>query len=170
MRRALLTLPLLLLILTVPARPAGPAGLLRLAGDQQGPPRTHEAAEIVGLVNAAADLIERRGRQAFAEFRKPGSRWRNGDLYLFAMDLNGTVLFNAAHPNREGLNWLDERDADGKRFHRDFVDVVTTYGSGWVDYMFPKPGRTVPSVKWSYLCAVTIDGAAALVGAGVYVD
>lgn len=158
MRRLLPTWPVLLLILTEPA-----------AG-QQGPPEAHRAAEIEGLVNAAAEMLERRGRTAFPEFRTMGSRWRYGDVYLFVMDMRGIVLFNAAHPGREGLNWLDERDADGKRFHQDFVEVVSTYGSGWVDYMFPRPGRTVPSVKWSYLCGVTIDGVPALVGAGAYVE
>lgn len=158
MRGALLTWPLLLLLLTAPA----------IA--QKGVPRTHEAAEIEHLVDAAAELLDRRGRKAFEEFRKPDSPWRHDDLYLFAMDLSGTVLFNAAHPHREGRNRLDERDADGKRFHRDFVAVVRTYGSGWVDYMFPRPGSTIPTVKWSYLRGVTIDGTPALVGAGAYVD
>ncbi len=158
MRGAFLIWPLLLLLLASPA----------LA--QKGAPRAHEAAEIEDLVNAAAEILDKRGRKAFEEFRQPDSAWRHDDLYLFVMDLSGTVLLNAAHPHREGRNWLDERDADGKRFHRDFVQVVRSYGSGWVDYMFPKPGGTIPTVKWSYLRAVTIDGAPALVGAGAYVD
>ncbi|GJD79260.1 cache domain-containing protein [Methylobacterium gregans] len=158
MRGVLLTWPFLLLLLMAPA----------LA--QKAVPRAHEAAEIENLVDAAAEFLDRRGPGAFEEFRKPNSPWRHDDLYLFAMDLSGNVLFNAAHPHREGRNWIDERDADGKRFHRDFVDVVKRYGSGWVDYMFPKPGGTIPVVKWSYLRGVTISGTTALVGAGAYVD
>ena len=158
MRGALLTWPLLLLLLTASAI------------TQKAIPPAHDAAEIEGLVDAAAELLDRRGREAFEDFRRPDSQWRHDDLYLFAMDLSGNVLFNDENPHREGRNWLDERDADGKRFHRDFVEVVRTYGSGWVDYMFPKTGRASTSVKWSYLRGVTIDGTAALVGAGAYVD
>ncbi|MGH1573490.1 cache domain-containing protein [Methylobacterium sp. P31] len=134
------------------------------------PPAIHQAAEIETLVGRAAEVLDDQGSRAFGEFRRKGSPWRYGDVYLFVVDMRGIVLFNAAHPNREGRDLLDERDADGKRFHRDFVEVVSKSGSGWVDYMFPKPGQSVPSVKWSYVCATRVDGVDALVGAGVYVD
>ena len=41
-------------------------------------------------------------------------------------------------------------------------------GSGWVDYMFPKPGQTQPSHKWTYVKRVAIDGVPGLIGAGFY--
>jgi hypothetical protein len=137
---------------------------------QRGPPPAHQAAEIEVLVNKASDVLEERGGKAFADFRKKGSPWRYADVYLFVVDMNGIVLFNAARPNREGRDLLDDRDADGKRFHRDFIEIVKTFGSGWVDYMFPKPGQSHATVKWSYVCGTRIDGVEALVGAGVYVD
>ncbi|SDA09414.1 Cache domain-containing protein [Methylobacterium sp. UNC378MF] len=137
---------------------------------QRAPPPLHQAAEIEALVNKAADILESEGPRAFDAFRRKGSIWRYGDVYLFVVDLRGVVLFNAAHPNREGRDLLHERDADGKTFHQDFIDTVTLFGSGWVDYMFPKPGQSVPSVKWSYVCATRVAGAEALVGAGVYVE
>lgn len=138
-------------------------------GARKSPP-SHEAAEIEALVNKAAEVLELQGSKAFGEFRKKGSPWRYGDVYLFVVDMRGVVLFNAARPNREGRDLLDERDADGKRFHRDFIDVVSRFGSGWVDYMFPKPGQSTATVKWSYVCGTRVDGVEALVGAGVYVD
>ena len=36
--------------------------------------------------------------------------------------------------------------------------MAETKGSGWVDYMFPKPGQAEPSQKWAYVKKVTIDG------------
>jgi len=159
MLRALLIWPVLLVLGTaVPA----------LA--KRSPPPVHQAAEIEALVNQAAEVLDEQGTRAFDAFRLKGSRWRYGDVYLFVLDLRGIVLFNAAHPNREGRDLLRERDADGKPFHQDFVAVVSRSGSGWVDYMFPKPGQSAPSVKWSYVCATHVDGVDALVGAGVYVD
>jgi cytochrome c len=133
-------------------------------------PPSHQASEIEALVNKAADTLEEQGRRAFEEFRKNGSPWRYGDVYLFVVDMQGIVLFHAARPNREGRDLLDERDAAGKQFHRDFIHTVKRFGSGWVDYMFPKPGQPNAMVKWSYVCGTRVDGVEALVGAGVYVD
>jgi hypothetical protein len=39
-----------------------------------------------------------------------------------------------------------------------------------VDYMFPRPGQTALSHKWTYVKRVTLDGAPALLGAGFYPD
>ncbi|WP_456684725.1 cache domain-containing protein [Bradyrhizobium sp. P5_C11_2] len=137
---------------------------------QRGPPPAHQAAEIEALVNKASVVVEEWGSKAFADFRTKGSSWRYADVYLFVVDMNGVVLFNAARPDREERDFLDNRDADGKRFHRDFIEVVRNFGSGWVDYMFPKPGQSHATVKWSYVCATRVDGVEALVGAGVYID
>jgi hypothetical protein len=38
----------------------------------------------------------------------------------------------------------------------------------WVAYMFPKPGQSQPSQKWSYVKAITMDGTPGLIGAGFY--
>lgn len=159
MVKALLTWPVLLVLVTpLPA------------AEQRSSPASHQAAEIETLVNKAAEILESQGRKAFEEFRKKDSQWRYGDVYLFVVDMQGIVLFNAARPNREGRDLLNEHDADGKQFHREFVDVVGQFGAGWVDYMFPKPGHSTPTVKWSYVCGTRVDGVEALVGAGVYVD
>jgi hypothetical protein len=55
-------------------------------------------------------------------------------------------------------------------FHDAMVRTAETSGSGWVDYMFPKPGQTEPSRKRTYVKAVTIDGVSGLVGSGFYPD
>ena len=48
------------------------------------------------------------------------------------------------------------------------VASVKCIMSGWVDYMFPKPGQTQPKQKWAYVKAVKIDGIPALVASGFY--
>ena len=139
-------------------------------GLPQPPAIPGEAARIESMVNKAAGLVEVRGKEAFPEFRKRGSEWRFNEVYLFIFDLSGRVLLNVEFPHREGTNRLKEKDADGKLFHEDFIKVVRSDGSGWVDYMFPKPGQKQPSEKWSYVRGVTIDGQPGLIGAGFYAD
>jgi hypothetical protein len=57
------------------------------------------------------------------------------------------VLLNPAFPKREGTNVHGDKDVNGKLFHDEFMNVIHSRGSGWVDYMFPKPGQTKPSQK-----------------------
>jgi cytochrome c len=147
------------------------AGLLGTAApvfSQQSPPASEKAKQIEALVNKAAALVESQGKAAFTEFRKRGSEWFSGDIYLFAYDMNLNVLLNPAFPKREGTNTTGQKDSNGKLFHDEFVKVVRSRGSGWVDYMFPKPGQTQPSQKWSYVKGVKVDGVPALIGAGFY--
>ena len=132
------------------------------------PPSTSEAKRIERMVNKAAELVEGQGKAAFSEFRVRNSKWWFGNTYLFAYDQNLNVLLNPAFPQREGTNPSGEKDANGKAFHDEFLRVAKTKGAGWVDYMFPKPGETRLSKKWSYVKAVTIDGASGIIGAGFY--
>jgi cytochrome c len=125
---------------------------------------------VQALVNKAAALIESKGTAAFADFKTRDSEWFHGDTYLFAYDLQSNVLLNAAFPAREGTNVAGQKDANGKLFHDAIVKTATTSGSGWVDYVFPKPGQTQPSQKWAYVKAVKIDGVPGLIASGFYPD
>jgi signal transduction histidine kinase len=138
------------------------------AGAQQMPPSTEQAMKIETLVNNAAALVDKDGKAAFAKFRKRDSEWWSGNTYLFAYDMKLNVLLNPAFPQREGTNAHGEKDANGVFFHDDFVKMVEAKGSGWVSYMFPKPGQTQPSQKWSYVKAINVDGTPGLIGAGFY--
>ena len=71
-------------------------------------------------------------------------------------------------PKREGTNTRNSKDSNGKLFVVEFEKVIQSKGSGWVDYMYPKPGQRQPSQKWTYVKAVNIDGTPGLVGAGFY--
>jgi len=136
--------------------------------DTTASPKSEQAKQIVALVEKAAALIDSKGKPIFPEFRKTDSEWRTGDTYLFVNDLKGMVLLNPAFPELEGKDLTGRKDSNGKLFFLEFLKVVQSKGSGWVDYMFPKPGQSQPSQKWSYVKAVNVDGTPAFVGAGFY--
>lgn len=138
------------------------------ACSQQSPPASEHVRRIEALVNKAAALVESRGKAAFSEFRKRESEWWFGDTYVFAYDQDLNVLLNPAFPKREGTNPRGETDVNGKAFHDEFLKVAQTQGSGWVNYMFPKPGQTQPSQKWGYVKAINVDGTPGIIGAGFY--
>jgi hypothetical protein len=108
------------------------------------------------------------GKDAFSEFRIKGSEWFHGDTYLFIYDQKGNVLLNPAFPTREGTNISGQKDTNGKPFQDALILTAATKGSGWVDYMFLRPGQTQPSHKWTYVRAVKINGVPGLVGSGFY--
>ncbi len=135
---------------------------------QESPPASDQTTRIEAIVNKAAALVETRGKAAFAEFRKRDSEWWFGNTYLFIYDKDFNVLLNPAFPKREGTNVHGQTDVNGTPFHDEFMSVVQSKGSGWVDYMFPKPGQTQPSLKWSYVKAVKINEGTGLIGAGFY--
>ncbi len=137
---------------------------------QQSPPDSPQARSVAALVDRAASLVDERGKAAFEEFRKRGSEWFDGDRYVFAYDMKGNVLLNPAFPKREGTNIAGGKDENGKPFQDEILRAAASKGSGWVSYVFPKPGQTRPVQKWTYVKRVTIDGVPGLVGAGFYPD
>lgn len=135
----------------------------------EAPPASEQANAVQALVIKAATEVEKEGKTAaFTEFRKKDSEWLHGDTYLYAYDSKGNVLLNAAFPQREGTNIAGQKDAKGKPFQDEILEVAATQGSGWVSYMFPKPGQTAPSEKWAYVKKVTFDGTPGLIASGFY--
>jgi cytochrome c len=131
-------------------------------------PQSKEAKQIVALVDKAAALTESKGKTTFPEFKKKGSEWLKGESYIFIIDMNGTTLMHPANPELETKSILDLKDENGKAFVREFIETAKK-GSGWVDYVWPKPGEKKPAEKLSYIKrAKMLSGETVLVGAGIY--
>lgn len=129
--------------------------------------RMERAFVIDAVTNAAAD-INLRGRAAFADFHDPIGPFLVKDSYIFVIDSTGRELVNPAFPNLEGRNWLELKDTQGKPFVRAMLETIRTQGSGWVDYMWPKPGEAVSTQKSTYVAKAQMGGQWLLVGCGVY--
>ena len=112
---------------------------------QEPPPTSEKAKKIEALVNKAAALIESKGKAIFPEFRKKDSEWFYGDTYLFVYDLKSNVLLNAAFPAREGTNTTGQKDASGKLFHHEFIQVAEIQGI-WMGRLHVPETRTDSTV------------------------
>ena len=133
-----------------------------------GGPNPAEARRIEALVDRAAARIAERGENAFPEFRARGSVWFNAHTYVFVDDLRMVSRVNGPRPQLEGRNVMDLKDASGRAFHRDWLKLLETGDSGWVSYLWPRPGHVRPSRKWTYIRKVASGGETYVVGAGVY--
>ena len=121
--------------------------------------KTHEAAAMInakGLAEAMKLIGDPQGPYV----------WK--DSYVFLMDLQGKML---AHPMQPELTQYEhvllQTDAADKAIFVHFVNIAKDPGQGWVDYMWPKPGKKSPSKKVTYIYRVPTKNL--LVGAGVYV-
>ena len=127
-----------------------------------------ERTFVVDAVRDAIGRIERDGKAAFPILRDRTGPFIAKDAYVFVLDKNGVDLVNPAFPNLEGRNILDVKDTHGKLLVREMLNVAQTRGSGWVDYMWPKPGDSVSTQKSTYVSTARIGGESVLVGCGVY--
>jgi signal transduction histidine kinase len=127
-----------------------------------------ERAFIVDAVAAAVAQIEKQGEAAFPLLHDATGPFIAKDAYVFVIDPQGKDLVNPAFPNLEGRSLLDLTDTEGKLLIREMLEVVDARGSGWVDYMWPKPGESVSTQKSAYVSRATFGGKTVIVGSGVY--
>lgn len=127
-----------------------------------------EKSFIRDTVKDAVGLIEQKGKDAFSNLRDETGRFRAKDSYIFVINSKGVDLVNPAFPNLEGRNLLEMKDSQNKEFIKDMLKVANEKGSGWVDYMWPKPGESVPTKKSAYIEKVKFQDQWLVVGSGVY--
>lgn len=125
------------------------------------------ADEAKTLVDKAVAHIKQVGvEQAFKEFNDPAGSWVKGELYILAYDYQGTNLVLGSNPKMNGKNLWDIKSPDGKFVVREFVDLVKTKGSGWVDYQWSNPESKKIENKTTFVTRV--PGMDAVIGCGIY--
>jgi signal transduction histidine kinase len=123
---------------------------------------------VVDMVEGAVDELEKKGEAAFQMFRDQTGPFLAKDAYIFVVRTDGTMLVNPAFPSLEGKNLLAVKDTQGRALIRDMIKVAQTSGSGWVDYMWPKPGESVSTQKSTYVSTAQLGDETVIVGCGVY--
>ena len=126
------------------------------------------APELMGVVRDAARVFEERGEAAYPDFRTKGSRWFRDETYFFVWTEDGTVVFHAAEPGREGKSDRELNDILGRPIGKMILEAGLS-GEGWIHYMFPKPGDIFPTWKSTFVKRVTFpSGKQHIIGCGIY--
>lgn len=124
---------------------------------------THEDA--TAMVKKAVAYLKENGKEkAYAEFNSQKGQFKDRDLYIFVMDMNGVELANGSNAKLVGKNLIDLKDAGGKAMVKEFIDVARTKGSGWVDYAWPNPVKGTVEKKSTYV----EKAGDILIGCGIY--
>jgi len=129
-----------------------------------------DTREVVELVQDAARMLEAQGTAAFAEFAKPGSRWRHDTSYVYVFTADGDCLFNSGQPGLVGKNLADYRDVGGRPVVRELMNIAASpdpHADGWVFFLFQEGNVLTPVWKISYNAKATLpDGRVVVVGSG----
>lgn len=123
---------------------------------------------VVDAVEDAITEIQKNQQEAFRLFHDRTGPFIAKDAYIFVIDTNGVELVNPALPNLEGRNVTNVTDTRGKFLVQEMLRTVKTSGSGWVDYMWPKPGESVSTQKSTYVGKAKLSNNWLVVGCGVY--
>ena len=100
----------------------------------------HERIEVRKWVQDAITLYENAGKETLlSEIADSKGRFVSGERYIFALDLNGTVVAHPMDPALTGKNLMDFRDCEGNVFVRKIVGTAKTKGYGFTDYKWHSP-------------------------------
>ncbi len=88
--------------------------------------------------------------------------------YFFINDMENRSLMHPTQPQLQGKDLSDTKDPTGKRLFVEFTRVVKEQGAGFVDYLWPMPGKNQPVAKISYVQGFAPWGW--LIGSGIYID
>jgi methyl-accepting chemotaxis protein len=92
----------------------------------------------------------------------------DGNEYVWVNDMTPRMVVHPIKPELDGKPLGDIKDPSGKRLFVEFVQTVRAGGSGYVDYLWPKPGHADPEPKRSYVAGFAPWGW--VIGSGVYID
>lgn len=108
-------------------------------------------AEAEAMSHKAQAAVNDMGKdKAFAAFAASDAGFREKDLYVFCMDMEGVMLAHGAKPELVGKNLLSFNKY-GDELFKDMIKVAKESGEGWVDYKWPYPGTDEIREKSSYV-------------------
>lgn len=104
------------------------------------------------LAIKAANFVKVNGREkGIAEIGNPKGPFVKGELYVVIQDTKGVNLASPLQPSLAGQNHYELRDADGKYFIKEMIDIAKYKGSGWVTYKWENPANQKIQIKKSYV-------------------
>jgi cytochrome c len=124
------------------------------------------ADEAKAMVEKATAYLKDVGSEkAFAAFNdKANPTFHDRDLYIFVRGMDGNTVSHGANIGMIGHTSLELKDADGKLYNKEMIELAQTKGSGWVDYRWVNPMDKKIEQKSSYIEKVGDY----VVGAGFY--
>ncbi len=87
--------------------------------------------------------------------------------YIYGLDRTSTIIFHGTMPSLEGADYRKMKDINGKFIFLEISNSINT-NSGYVSYMWPKPGSSEPYPKIAY--ASLYEPWDWIIASGSYID
>jgi cytochrome c len=127
-----------------------------------------QAEDAKALAEKAVEMFKDNGPAAtIAAINDKNGPLRKGDLYVFAGTPDNRLIGHPDHSIR-GIPLNNFKDANGVPVFHEFGKIAQHQGSGWVDYLWVKPGESRPSKKRSFI--IRIPGENIYMGVGYYLE
>ena len=128
-----------------------------------------EKAFIEERVRMACELLETKGKDvAFRELRDPASPFVFLGTFVFVLDMQGCAIVDPAFPTQSGRDLSQFEDAVGRRPVQQILQKLRNADEAWVQYLWPKPGSSLPSRKLVYVHKADADGQTFIVGSDFF--
>lgn len=112
------------------------------------------APEARALLDRAVPAVKADKATALSQFTKGENGFRDRDLYVFCVDLDGKFVAHT-NPKLMGQDGKTLKDGNGKAFVVEMLAVAQDGKVAEVDYMFPRPGTQTPVAKSSFVTKVS---------------
>lgn len=89
--------------------------------------------------------------RALMEICDPRGKFVSGDMYVSVYDQTGKCLAHGANMKMMGKDWSELKDADGKAFIKERLDMVKTQPTGWQTYKWTNPVTKQIEPKTAYV-------------------
>jgi signal transduction histidine kinase len=120
-------------------------------------------------VRMASELLQTKGKQvAFQEFRNRASPFVFLGTYIFVLDMQGRTIVDPAYPTRTGRDLFGFQDAVGVSTIQELLHKLQHADEAWVQYLWPKPGSSLPSRKLMYVRKVRLGDETFVVGSDFF--
>jgi hypothetical protein len=129
-----------------------------------------DTKKLVGTVKNASILVERKGTEAFADFRNAPETWNNGLYFIYVYSLDGKCLYHPQRPDFEGRNLMDVTDVQGRKTLRMAIEATADPQNphGWVHYTWhPNQGLQAIAKSSCHFRVKMPDGREVIVGGGI---
>ncbi|MDH3691484.1 MAG: cache domain-containing protein [Gammaproteobacteria bacterium] len=97
-----------------------------------------EADEAKAMLDKAVDLFSKEGHvRAICAINTDRESFVKGELYVFVINLQGTIFAHSVDPYITGVSYKGVVDARGTPLGKNIIELATTKGEGSVEYFWP---------------------------------
>lgn len=109
------------------------------------------ADEAVAMVRKGVAAIKADGKdRTLARINDTQGPYRVRDLYLTVDRMDGMALAHGANQKMVGLQLMDSKDVDGKKYMRERFELARTRARFWQDIKFTRPASRKTELKSLY--------------------